>query len=366
MKRQAEGHRNATERLDAMSPQLLKAANMSPVQVHEFQRRAMRYKHILQASNHMEQRNHSNAKEFIFQGYPSSQNVQLALFIVLLHVYMLTIVSNILIILLVRADSQLHTPMYYFLSHFSFVEICYTSTTAPKILVDLLRKHKTISVAGCLAQFYFFMSFGGTEDFLLTVMALDRYLAICRPLHYSTMMSHTVCKQLAAISYICSFIVILFPVIWMSMLSFCFPNGINHFFCDFAPLLKLSCTDASISGLTFTVIACVVIFFCSFMILISYTFIIITILKIPSTIGRQRAFSTCGSHLMVVIVFYGTLMFIYVRPTGRDSFSFDKVVSAFYAVIVPLLNPLIYSLRNKEMKHATHRALHLLMRLWKQ
>ncbi|XP_078496763.1 olfactory receptor 8H1-like [Lissotriton helveticus] len=314
----------------------------------------------------MEQRNHTNAKEFIFQGYPSSQNVQLALFIVLLHVYMMTIVSNILIILSVKAEPLLHTPMYFFLSHFSFVEICYTTTTVPKILVDLPRKHKTISTAGCLAQFYFFMSFGGTEDLLLTVMALDRFLAICRPLHYSTMMTHTTCKKLVSTSYITSFIVVLIPVIWMSMLSFCFPNGINHFFCDFAPLLKLSCTDASISGLMFTIIACIIILFCSLMILLSYTFIIITVLRIPSTKGRQKAFSTCGSHLMVVTIFYGTLIFIYVRPTGQDSFSLDKVVSAFYTVFVPLLNPLIYSLRNKEMKQAMLRALHLLIRLWKQ
>ncbi|XP_078496764.1 olfactory receptor 5G26-like [Lissotriton helveticus] len=314
----------------------------------------------------MEQKNHTMAKEFIFQGYPSSQNAQLALFIVLLHVYMLTIVSNILIILSVKADPQLHVPMYFFLSHFSFVEICYTSTTAPKMLFDLLRKHKTISVAGCLIQFYFFASFGVTEDFLLSTMALDRYLAICRPLHYSTMMTHTVCKQLVATSYVISFLTILIPVICMSNLSFCFPNGINHFFCDFAPLLKLSCTDPTISGLIFMITGCMSIFFCSFMILVSYTFIIITVLKIPSTRGRRKAFSTCGSHLMVVIIFYGTLIFIYVRPTSTDSFSFDKVVSAFYVILVPLLNPLIYSLRNKEMKQAMHRALQPWIRLRKK
>ncbi|XP_069098152.1 olfactory receptor 5I1-like [Pleurodeles waltl] len=314
----------------------------------------------------MQQRNHTIAKELIFQGYPGSQNVQLALFIVLLHVYMLTVASNILIILSVKADPQLYTPMYYFLSHFSFVEICYTSTTVPKMLFDLLRKRKTISAAGCLAQFYFFVSFGVTEDFLLSAMALDRYLAICRPLHYRTLMSHTVCRQLAAISYITSFCVILIPVIWMSMLSFCFPNGINHFFCDFAPLLKLLCSNPTISGIMFLIIGCISMFFCSFMILMSYTFIIITILRIPTITGRQKAFSTCGSHLMVVTIFYGTLMFIYVRPTGTDPFSFDKVVSAFYIILVPLLNPLIYSLRNKEMKEAMHRALHPLISLWKK
>ncbi|XP_069488911.1 olfactory receptor 6N1-like [Ambystoma mexicanum] len=314
----------------------------------------------------MERTNQTIANEFIFLGYPSSRSLQLLLFILLLLVYTLTIASNILIILSVKADPHLHTPMYYFLSHFSFVEVCYTSTTAPKMLFDLLREHKAISTPGCLLQFYFFMSFGGTEDLLLAIMALDRYLAICRPLHYNSMMTSVACKKLAAASYISSFLVVLVPVSWISRLPFCIPNGINHFFCDFAPLLKLLCTDASISGLMFMASACVIIFFCLFMILVSYSLIISTILRIPSTIGRQKAFSTCGSHLVVVSVFFGTLMFMYVRPAGTDSFSLDKVVSVFYSVIVPLLNPLIYSLRNKEMKQSMWRSLQPLISIWKQ
>ncbi|XP_078496765.1 olfactory receptor 6B1-like [Lissotriton helveticus] len=310
----------------------------------------------------MEQRNHTTVNEFILDGYPRSKYVQIALFIVFSHIYMFTIASNILIMLSIRAEAHLHSPMYFFLSHFSFVEVCYISTTVPKMLFDLLKDHKKISTNGCRAQLYFFMALGLTEDFLLTSMALDRYLAICRPLHYSSLMSHAVCKQLSATSYVTSFLVALVPVLWMSTLSFCFPNSINHFFCDFAPVLELSCSNASLIGLTLMIIAYVIFLFCSLTIVVSYILIIITILKIPTTTGRQKAFSTCGSHLMVVTIFYGTMMFMYIRPAGAASFSFDKVVSVFYAVIVPLLNPLIYSLRNKEMKQAMQKVLKPLLR----
>ncbi|XP_029435422.1 olfactory receptor 6B1-like [Rhinatrema bivittatum] len=295
--------------------------------------------------------------EFILLGFPIGQKVECLLFVIFLLLYLLTVGGNMVIITLVKKNRQLHTPMYFFLANFSIMEIWYVSSTVPKMLQNFLVSLKSISVPGCIAQCYFFFVMGGIENYLLAVMAYDRYVAICNPLRYTTIMSQRLCGFLATGSWVVSFLSSLLPIIYLSTLIFCGPNEINHFFCDVSPLLKLSCTDTSLIKNYFFSLVPIVIFSCFIFTLVSYSNIISTILKIPSTSGRKKAFSTCGSHLIVVVIYYGTVMFMYVRPTSRDSFYLDKVVSLFYAVLTPLLNPFIYTLRNNEVKGALRKAL---------
>ncbi|XP_029436748.1 olfactory receptor 6F1-like isoform X1 [Rhinatrema bivittatum] len=298
----------------------------------------------------------SNVTEFLLLGFSSTRDPQIFLFILFLLFYLLTITANLLIITVVRAEPHLHKPMYFFISNFSFLEIWYTTVTLPKTLNSLLTGDKAISSIGCIAQFYFIFFLGATQHFLLAVMAYDRYLAICNPLRYSTIMTNSVCSQLVVGSWLVGCLSISLPAALMSQLLFCGPNKIDHFFCDFAPLLKLSCTDTSINEVIFSVVAWTVILGCFLVTMVSYICIIITILRIPSSVGRQKAFSTCASHLTVVSIFFGTVIFMYIRPKAKDSSHVDKVISVFYSVIIPLLNPMIYSLRNKEMKDALKKA----------
>ncbi|XP_029436749.1 olfactory receptor 6F1-like isoform X2 [Rhinatrema bivittatum] len=293
---------------------------------------------------------------FLLLGFSSTRDPQIFLFILFLLFYLLTITANLLIITVVRAEPHLHKPMYFFISNFSFLEIWYTTVTLPKTLNSLLTGDKAISSIGCIAQFYFIFFLGATQHFLLAVMAYDRYLAICNPLRYSTIMTNSVCSQLVVGSWLVGCLSISLPAALMSQLLFCGPNKIDHFFCDFAPLLKLSCTDTSINEVIFSVVAWTVILGCFLVTMVSYICIIITILRIPSSVGRQKAFSTCASHLTVVSIFFGTVIFMYIRPKAKDSSHVDKVISVFYSVIIPLLNPMIYSLRNKEMKDALKKA----------
>ncbi|XP_044842528.1 olfactory receptor 6N1-like [Mauremys mutica] len=305
----------------------------------------------------MEWANQSIVTEFITAGFPSLKKIRVPVFLLVLLMYTVTMMGNMVIIFLTRTDPSLRTPMYYFLGNFSFLEIWYTSVTVPKMLADLLVERKVISFNGCISQLYFFLALGATECLLLAVMAYDRYLAICCPLRYTALMSGTVCIQLTTWSWITSFLLPLVPVILISQLRFCGPNVVDHFFCDILPVLRLACANTHLNEML-SFFLCSSVILCSFVLtMASYGSIITTILSIPSAAGRKKAFSTCASHLTVVAVFYGTVTFMYARPTREFSFQLDKMVAVFYCVVTPLLNPIIYSLRNQEVKEALRKAL---------
>ncbi|XP_066487333.1 olfactory receptor 8U3-like [Tiliqua scincoides] len=297
----------------------------------------------------------STVKEFILFGITDRSDLQIPLFVVFFLIYVITVIGNLGIIILIRTDSHLHTPMYFFLSHLAFVDLCYSSVITPKMLANFLAAKKTISYNACAAQLGSFLTFMITELFLLPVMAYDRYVAICNPLLYRTLMSQRVCIQLVAGPYIYSFCVALFHTIFTFHLSFCSANVINHFYCDDLPLLEVSCSDTSTKQILIYAFGGFNIIFSLLIILISYIFILSSILRIHSAHGRSKAFSTCASHLTAVTIFYGTLMFMYLQPGTNHSLATDKIASVFYTVAIPMLNPLIYSLRNKEVKDALKR-----------
>ncbi|XP_069098650.1 olfactory receptor 6M1-like [Pleurodeles waltl] len=296
--------------------------------------------------------NQSSITEFILLGFPVEQQFQSLLFVLFFIIYTLSITGNVVIIYVAKKERHLHRPMYYLLINFSFMEICYASSTVPKMLANFLPGHRCISVGGCITQCYFFFVMGCMENYLLALMAFDRYLAICHPLRYTAIMTTRLCCMLTAGCWLASFLGSILPTIYISRLSFCATNEINHFFCDISPLLELSCTDTTFIKQYFFIITWIIVFSCFLLTLVSYVSIIWTITKISSTSGRQKAFSTCTSHVTVVAVYYGTVIFVYVRPTTRVSLAMDKVVAVFYVVITPLFNPFIYSLRNKEVKDA--------------
>ncbi|XP_034642638.1 olfactory receptor 11L1-like [Trachemys scripta elegans] len=296
--------------------------------------------------------NSTTVVEFRLLGFHSLPGWQTLLFIVFLVIYILTITGNIVIILVVRLEPRLHSPMYSFLQNLSFLEICYTSTIMPKMLSNLLVEKKAITFAGCMAQLYCFVFLGATECFLLAVMAYDRYLAICYPLHYTVAMSNASCTRLAMVSWVTGIFTGLLPCLLISRLPFCGSNQIKHFFCDIPPLLKLSCSDTSTTEVIIFILSLLVLVSCLLLTLVSYLFIILTILKIPSSFGKRKTFSTCGSHLAVVAIYYGTMISMYVRPTSSLPSELNKIVSVFYTIITPLLNPIIYSLRNKDFRDA--------------
>ncbi|XP_030042502.1 olfactory receptor 6N1-like [Microcaecilia unicolor] len=305
----------------------------------------------------MDGANRTVVSEFVLLGFQAMKGFQIPLFCIFSTFYLLIIASNLAIIAMVRVYQHLHTPMYFFLGNFSILEVLYTTVTVPRMLADLLAEQKTISSKACVVQFYFLFVFGATENLLLALMAFDRYVAICRPLHYPTIMTSKTCGLLALAAWLGGLLAPALPACWISTLAFCTPNEIDHFCCDFAPLLKLSCTDTSTKELTFLFLAWVLIWSCFLLIMTSYGLIIFSVLKIPSAEGQKKAFSTCASHLTVVGIFYSTVMFMYIRPTSTIRFRMDKVVSVFYTVITPMLNPLIYSLRNKEVKGALKRTI---------
>ncbi|XP_069488885.1 olfactory receptor 11L1-like [Ambystoma mexicanum] len=303
----------------------------------------------------MQPSNCSTGSEFLFLGLLNTKEPQVILFVVFLSFYLLTVIGNCTIIVTVRMDHQLQTPMYFFLHNLSFLEIWYTTTIVPKLLANLLATSRTIMFVSCMAQLYFFVCFGATECYILSVMAYDRYLAICNPLHYATSMSDRICTLLALACWISGILTGLLPVLLISRLCFCASKEINHFFCDIPPLLSLSCTETYSTEISIFFLSLLVLF-CSFLLtVVSYVFILTSILKIPSAKGRRKAFSTCGSHLTVVVIFYGTMIFMYVRPRSDFSTDIGKVVSVFYTVVTPVLNPVIYSLRNKEFIGAMKR-----------
>ncbi|XP_074852207.1 olfactory receptor 5AR1-like [Carettochelys insculpta] len=304
----------------------------------------------------MEKGNYSVVTEFIFSGLTDCPELQVILFVLFLLIYVITLVGNGGMIFLIRTDPCLHTPMYFFLRNLSFCDLCYASVIAPNLLLNFLAKKKNISYTACAVQMYFFVSFADIECLLLAAMAYDRYVAICNPLLYRVTMSRQRCNQLLAGVSAVGLVDSIIQTCFTFRLSFCHSNVINHFFCDIPQLLALSCSDTHINEIVmFALIGCILV--SSFLIILfSYVYIISTILQIHSTKGRRKAFSTCVCHLTAVVMFHGTQLFVYLRPTASYSPTTDKITSVFYTLVIPMLNPIIYSLRNKEVKNALWKA----------
>ncbi|XP_043434919.1 olfactory receptor 1030-like [Prionailurus bengalensis] len=299
----------------------------------------------------MARSNRTTVTEFVLMGFTECSELQLPLFVVFLVIYLITLVGNLGMILLIKVEPRLHTPMYYFLSHLAFIDVCYSSSIGPKMLQNLLAKKKTISFSGCFAQLYFSSAFATTECFLLATMAYDRYMAICNPLIYPAVMTQRVCKELVIGVYTYGFLNSVIQTILTFQLSFCDSNIIHHFYCADPPLLALSCSDTRTKEKQLLIFSAVNLSGSFLTVLISYICILLSIIKIQSSEGKCKAFSTCASHLTVVIVFYGTLFFMYMQqPKAGNSWKYNKVVSVFYSLVIPLLNPLIYTLRNTEVK----------------
>ncbi|XP_021050004.1 olfactory receptor 5W2-like [Mus pahari] len=300
----------------------------------------------------MDRENCSSVHEFIFLGITNNPGQRVALFTTFLVIYLITLLANLGIIILIRMDTQLHTPMYFFLSNLSFCDFCYSTAIGPKMLVDLLAAEKSIPFFGCALQFLIFCVFADSECLLLAVMAFDRYQAISNPLLYTVNMSSMVCFMLMTGVYLVATTDGLIHTILAFRLCFCGSNEINHFFCDLPPLYLLSCSDIQVNELAlFTVFGFIELSTISG-VLVSYCYIILSVLKIRSAEGRFKAFSTCTSHLTTVAIFQGTMLFMYFRPSSSYSLDQDKMTSLFYTLVIPMLNPLIYSLRNKDVKES--------------
>ncbi|XP_005412096.1 PREDICTED: olfactory receptor 11G2-like [Chinchilla lanigera] len=301
--------------------------------------------------------NSSTINGFILLGFPCSREGQLLFFVLFSVIYLLTLMGNASIICAVRWDQRLHTPMYVLLANFSFLEIWYVTSTVPNMLANFLSDTKVISFSGCFLQFYFFFSLGSTECFFLAVMAFDRYLAICRPLHYSSIMTRRLCTTLIVSCWVLGFLWFPVPITIISQMSFCGSRIIDHFLCDPGPLLTLTCSRAPVMEFFWTIISSVLLFIPFLCISGSYALVLRVVLKVPSAAGRRKAFSTCGSHVTVVSLFYGSVMVMYLSPTSEHEAGMQKLVTLFYSVGTPLINPVIYSLRNKDMKHALQKFL---------
>ncbi|KAM9119082.1 olfactory receptor 2G3-like [Pangshura tecta] len=300
----------------------------------------------------MEQGNQTSLTEFILLGFGTASKLQILLFLLILVTYIVTMSGNILIVVLVVTDQHFHTPMYFFLGNLSCLETCYTSTVLPRMIASFLTGDRTISIGSCITQFYFVGFLAATECYLLAVMSYDRYLAICKPLQYATIMNGSFCLQLAAGSWINGFLALIIIVSLMLQLTFCGANEIDHFFCESTQIINLYCNDIYQMELVITIVAALFTLPPFALTVTSYVCIISTILRIPSTSGRQKAFSTCSSHLIVVAVFYGTLIIVYLLPKNNTLRDLNKVFSVFYTILTPMANPFIYSLRNKEVKEA--------------
>ncbi|XP_032201536.1 olfactory receptor 6C75-like [Mustela erminea] len=297
-------------------------------------------------------RNHTTVTEFILLGLTDDPQWQVVLFIFLLVTYMLSVTGNLIIITLTLTDPHLKTPMYFFLRNFSFLEISFTSVGIPRFLVTIVTGNKTISYNECVAQVFFFILLGVTEFYLLAAMSYDRYVAICKPLHYMTIMSSRVCFLLVFSSWLAGFLVIFPPVMLLLKLDFCDSNIIDHFICDSSPILQLSCTNTNFLELMAFILAVVTLMVTLTLVLLSYTYIIRTVLRIPSTSQRKKAFSTCSSHMIVVSLSYGSCIFMYIKPSARERVTLNKGVAVIITSVAPLLNPFIYTLRNQQVKQA--------------
>ncbi|XP_036056811.1 olfactory receptor 5B3-like [Onychomys torridus] len=289
---------------------------------------------------------------FILLGLTNNPRLQIPLFFTFLLIYTITLVGNLGMCLLILLDSRLHTPMYIFLCNLSLVDFCYSSTVTPKVIAGFLTGDKIMSYNACAAQMFFFATFANVENYLLVSMAYDRYVAVCKPLHYATTMTTSVCAFLAIGCYICGFLNASIYTVNALSLSFCEFNVIHHFFCDIPAVMIVSCSDRHVNELILIYVASFNIFFALILILISYMFIFINILKMHSVGGYRKALSTCASHFTAVSIFYGTVIFMYLQPSSSHSMDTDKIASVFYTMAIPMLNPLVYSLRNKEVKNA--------------
>ncbi|XP_047373525.1 olfactory receptor 5B2-like [Sciurus carolinensis] len=296
--------------------------------------------------------NRTEVTEFILLGLTSDPGLQLPLFVMFLLIYTITLVGNLGMILLIILDSHLHTPMYFFLGNLSLVDFGYSSAVTPMVMGGLLLGNEVISYNSCVAQMFFITGFVTAENYLLTSMAYDRYAAVCKPLHYTTTMTTNVCAYLVITCYVCGFLNASIYTGNIFSLSFCLSNVVHHFFCDIPAVMALSCSDRHVSELVLIYAATFNIFFALLVIWISYAFIFISILKMHSGAGHQKALSTCASHFTAVSIFYGTLIFMYLQPSSSHSMDTDKIASVFYTIVIPMLNPVVYSLRNKEVKSA--------------
>ncbi|XP_069502814.1 olfactory receptor 1f45-like [Ambystoma mexicanum] len=306
----------------------------------------------------MEGKNWTLVTEFVLLGFSDHPEYESLLFALFLMIYTVTVLGNLVIMLVILADAQLHIPMYFFLGNLAFVDICLTSVTLPELLVNLLSETKIISLYACMTQLYCFIALGNMENFLLAVMSIDRYVAICHPLRYTVVMSRRVCLQMVASSWILVSLHSLLHTVLTARLPFCGPSLIRHFFCEMTPLFELSCSDTSTNELVIFTEGSLSLALPFLLILFSYLLILSTVLRIRSLEGKRRALSTCASHLTAVILFYGTLFSIYFRPSSSHSLDKDRVVSLMYTVITPTLNPFIYSLRNKDLKEALRKIIH--------
>ena len=299
--------------------------------------------------------NITKTMHFILLGFSDFPRIIAVLFAVFLVIYILTLAWNLSLLILIRMDSHLHTPMYFFLSNLSFIDICYVTSTAPKMLYDFFQEQKMITYVGCVVQYFVFSTLGVSESCLMTAMAYDRYAAICNPLLYSSVMSPTLCGRLVLGSYLAGLSGSVSQLCAMLQLHFCGPNVINHFFCDMPQLLVLSCTDTFFAQLLTAIITVIFGIINALVIMTSYVCIVVSITKITTASGRSKAFNTCASHLTAVALFYTSGTFVCLSSTSGGSSSFDRLASVLYTVMIPMLNPLIYSLRNKEIKDALKR-----------
>ncbi|XP_049635718.1 olfactory receptor 5B17-like [Suncus etruscus] len=300
--------------------------------------------------------NNTEVTEFILLGLTDAPELQVPLFIVFTLIYLITLIGNLGMVILILLDSRLHIPMYFFLSNLSLVDFCYSSTVTPKVMAGFLIGDKIISYNACAAQMFFFAVFATAENFLLAAMAYDRYAAVCKPLHYTTIMTPSKCIHLVMGCYFFAFLTAAVQVGDTFCLSFCVSNVIHHFFCDIPVVMSLTCSEKHIVELVLLLMSSFNIFFAVIVIFISYLFIFINIFKIHSTEGYQKAISTCASHLIAVSIFYGTVVVMYLQPSSSHSMDADKPASVFYTMVIPMLNPIVYSLRNKEVKNAFKKA----------
>ncbi|KAM9683868.1 olfactory receptor 6C65-like [Dama dama] len=297
-------------------------------------------------------KNHTSVKEFILLGLTDDPELNVLIFLFLFCTYILSISGNLTIITLTLVDSNLKTPMYFFLRNFSFLEISFTTVCIPRFLVSIVTRDMTISYNSCLAQVFFFILLGSTEFFLLTVMSYDRYVAICKPLHYTTIMNGRICNQLVISSWLAGFLIIFPPVIMGLQLDFCDSNIIDHFTCDSSPMLLISCTDTAFLELMAFFLAAFTLMVTLTLVILSYVFILKTILRIPSPEQRKKAFSTCSSHMVVVSISYGSCIFMYVKTSAKEGVALTKGIAVLNTSVAPMLNPFIYSLRNQQVKQS--------------
>ncbi|XP_049747663.1 olfactory receptor 1052-like [Elephas maximus indicus] len=307
----------------------------------------------------MAHENFTEVTEFILLGLTERSDLKVVLFMLFLLIYIISLVGNLGMLFLIQITPKLHTPMYHFLSCLSLVDACYSTVFAPKMLLNFFVEQETISYSACIVQYFLFVSLITTEGFLLAAMAYDRYVAIVNPLIYTVAMTKIVCVVLVIGSCVGGLMNSLTHTIGLVKLSFCGPNVISHFFCDLPPLLKLSCSDTSMNELLLLIFSGGIAMITFLTVIISYIFIVAAILRIHSTAGRHKAFSTCASHLTAVTLSYGSISFSYIQPSSQYSLEQEKMVSVFYTLVMPMLNPLIYSLRNKEVKDAVKRAIEM-------